>query len=171
MDQKYITIQGARENNLKNISLKIPKDKLVVVVLKVSIPSGILWIIKARALITPSLYNLLSIFLNTLSIKLARKTPIIINKSTTTTIPLLLYLLCNKVILSGKRENKETESITPLAKAKEALIILSLFFVFINTGIIPSRVDKPAIPVIKNEKYNLFMINTMLNLEKNAKLC
>ena len=67
--------------------------------------------------------------------------------------------------------SKETESITPLAKAKEALIILSLFFVFINTGIIPSRVDKPAIPVIKNEKYNLFMINTMLNLEKNAKLC
>ena len=30
MDQKYITIQGARENNLKNISLKIPKDKLVI---------------------------------------------------------------------------------------------------------------------------------------------
>ena len=28
--QKYITIQGARENNLKNISLKIPKDKLVI---------------------------------------------------------------------------------------------------------------------------------------------
>lgn len=30
MDQKYITIQGARENNLKNISLKIPKDKLII---------------------------------------------------------------------------------------------------------------------------------------------
>ena len=30
MDQKYITIQGARENNLKNISLKLPKDKLVI---------------------------------------------------------------------------------------------------------------------------------------------
>ena len=30
MDQKYITIQGARENNLKNVSLKIPKDKLVI---------------------------------------------------------------------------------------------------------------------------------------------
>lgn len=28
--QKYIDIKGARENNLKNISLKIPKDKLVV---------------------------------------------------------------------------------------------------------------------------------------------
>lgn len=28
--QKYIYIKGARENNLKNISLKIPKDKLVV---------------------------------------------------------------------------------------------------------------------------------------------
>ena len=28
--QKYITIKGARENNLKNIDLKIPKDKLVV---------------------------------------------------------------------------------------------------------------------------------------------
>lgn len=28
--QKYIEIKGARENNLKNISLKIPKDKLVV---------------------------------------------------------------------------------------------------------------------------------------------
>lgn len=28
--QKYIDIKGARENNLKNISIKIPKDKLVV---------------------------------------------------------------------------------------------------------------------------------------------
>ncbi len=28
--QKYIDIKGARENNLKNISLKVPKDKLVV---------------------------------------------------------------------------------------------------------------------------------------------
>ena len=30
MAQKYITIKGARENNLKNIDLKIPRDKLVV---------------------------------------------------------------------------------------------------------------------------------------------
>lgn len=28
--QKYIDIKGARENNLKNISIKIPKDKLIV---------------------------------------------------------------------------------------------------------------------------------------------
>lgn len=28
--QKYIDIKGARENNLKNINLKIPKDKLIV---------------------------------------------------------------------------------------------------------------------------------------------
>ena len=28
--QKYIKIKGARENNLKNIDLKIPKDKLIV---------------------------------------------------------------------------------------------------------------------------------------------
>ena len=28
--QKYIDIKGARENNLKNVRLKIPKDKLVV---------------------------------------------------------------------------------------------------------------------------------------------
>jgi excinuclease ABC subunit A len=28
--QKYIVIKGARENNLKNINLKIPKDKLIV---------------------------------------------------------------------------------------------------------------------------------------------
>ena len=28
--QKYISIKGARENNLKNIDLKIPKDKLIV---------------------------------------------------------------------------------------------------------------------------------------------
>lgn len=28
--QKYINIKGARENNLKNINLKIPKDKLIV---------------------------------------------------------------------------------------------------------------------------------------------
>ena len=28
--QKYIDIKGARENNLKNINIKIPKDKLVV---------------------------------------------------------------------------------------------------------------------------------------------
>ncbi|MFR6056246.1 MAG: hypothetical protein ACLUHK_06655, partial [Eubacteriales bacterium] len=28
--QQYITIKGARENNLKNIDLQIPRDKLVV---------------------------------------------------------------------------------------------------------------------------------------------
>ena len=28
--QKYIDIKGARENNLKNINIKIPKEKLVV---------------------------------------------------------------------------------------------------------------------------------------------
>ncbi|RGS40526.1 excinuclease ABC subunit UvrA [Coprococcus eutactus] len=31
MDRKYITIEGARENNLKNINVKIPRDKFVVV--------------------------------------------------------------------------------------------------------------------------------------------
>ncbi len=30
MNNEYITIEGARENNLKNISLKIPRNKLVV---------------------------------------------------------------------------------------------------------------------------------------------
>ena len=28
--QKYIVVKGARENNLKNISIKIPKEKLIV---------------------------------------------------------------------------------------------------------------------------------------------
>lgn len=27
----YIVIKGAKENNLKNINLKIPRDKLVVI--------------------------------------------------------------------------------------------------------------------------------------------
>ena len=30
MSQDYIKIRGARENNLKNISVDIPKNKLVV---------------------------------------------------------------------------------------------------------------------------------------------
>lgn len=30
MKQEYITVHGARENNLKNIDVKIPRDKLVV---------------------------------------------------------------------------------------------------------------------------------------------
>jgi len=30
MDNKKIVIKGARENNLKNVSLEIPRDKLVV---------------------------------------------------------------------------------------------------------------------------------------------
>jgi len=30
MKQEYIKIKGARENNLKNISVDIPKNKLVV---------------------------------------------------------------------------------------------------------------------------------------------
>ena len=30
MSEKYIVIKGARENNLKNIDLKLPKDKLIV---------------------------------------------------------------------------------------------------------------------------------------------
>ena len=29
-DNKYIRIKGAKENNLKNIDLDIPRDKLVV---------------------------------------------------------------------------------------------------------------------------------------------
>ena len=29
--QKYISIKGARENNLKNIDIKIPRDKFVVI--------------------------------------------------------------------------------------------------------------------------------------------
>ncbi|HRU59438.1 MAG TPA: excinuclease ABC subunit A, partial [Clostridia bacterium] len=28
--QKYIFVKGAKENNLKNIDVRIPKDKLVV---------------------------------------------------------------------------------------------------------------------------------------------
>ncbi len=31
MEQKYIVVKGARENNLKNIDISIPKDKLVVI--------------------------------------------------------------------------------------------------------------------------------------------
>ena len=31
IDREYITIEGARENNLKNINVKIPRDKFVVV--------------------------------------------------------------------------------------------------------------------------------------------
>ncbi len=30
MNNKYITIKGARENNLKNVDLKIPRDKMIV---------------------------------------------------------------------------------------------------------------------------------------------
>lgn len=30
--QKYISIKGARENNLKNISLEIPRNKITAVV-------------------------------------------------------------------------------------------------------------------------------------------
>lgn len=30
MEKDYIVVKGARENNLKNIDVKIPKDKLVV---------------------------------------------------------------------------------------------------------------------------------------------
>ena len=31
MNEDYIVIQGARQHNLKNISLKIPRNKLVVI--------------------------------------------------------------------------------------------------------------------------------------------
>ena len=30
MDSKYITVRGVRVHNLKNIDLKIPRDKLVI---------------------------------------------------------------------------------------------------------------------------------------------
>lgn len=30
MKEEYISVYGARENNLKNIDVKIPRDKLVV---------------------------------------------------------------------------------------------------------------------------------------------
>ena len=30
MEQKYIVIKGARENNLKNIDISLPKEKLIV---------------------------------------------------------------------------------------------------------------------------------------------
>jgi excinuclease UvrABC ATPase subunit len=30
VSQEYITIRGARENNLKNVSLRIPKRKITI---------------------------------------------------------------------------------------------------------------------------------------------
>ena len=30
MNEKYIVIKGARENNLKNVNIELPKNKMIV---------------------------------------------------------------------------------------------------------------------------------------------
>ena len=65
----------------------------------------------------------------------------------------------------------DTDNITPLAKARDDAIILSLFLTLKKTGIIPNIVDKPAIPVTKKENIILFIIKYMFLLVKNTYLC
>ncbi len=55
----------------------------------------------------------------------------------------------NILIDSGIRSVIEIHSITPLANARDEVINLFIFLIFINIGITPSMVDKPAIRVNK----------------------
>ena len=82
----------------------------------------------------------------------------------------MVYFSDNSLMLSGSKEKIETESITPLAKLIEALIIFFVFLIFKNMGIIPSKVERPATPVTKKENVTLFILKNMFFLEKNYKL-
>lgn len=72
----------------------------------------------------------------------------------------------NSSILSGKRENIDTDAITPAAKEIDPLIILSVFLNLKKIGIVPSMVDNPATVVTKNENVILFILNCIILIKK-----
>ena len=67
----------------------------------------------------------------------------------------------SKEIDSGNRSVMDTDSITPAAKAKLAIIIFFSFFKENRMGIMPNKVDKPARVVIMNDRVILFIIITI----------
>ena len=70
---------------------------------------------------------------------------------------------------SGTRENIDTDAITPAANAKDILIILLVFLNGIKIGIIPIKVDRPAIDVTIKENIILFILKFIHNKKKYAK--
>lgn len=84
-----------------------------------------------------------------LSIELDVIIPTIINKNDNRMILMPLKLFLNIIILSGIKSMIDTQSITPAAKAKLALIIFSWFLNFIKMGNTPISVDNPARKVNK----------------------
>ena len=127
-----------------------PKLLLVELERKVATPSGILCIIIASIDTRPSLYSFLlltflfSLLGKNLSINIDIMTPrdININKNKRAGKPLKIDV--SKLKDSGIRSVIDTQIITPLAKAKEAIIIVFSLFKLKSKGTKPIKVDNPA---------------------------
>ena len=128
---------------------EIPREVSLVVDIKVAIPSGMLCIIIASIDIIPTLYRELlfgDIFFPIIElVSIPISIDIIMNNSINSSGKVLLNILID----SGIRSVIEIHNITPLANARDEIINLFIFFVFINMGMIPKRVDKPDIRVNK----------------------
>ena len=72
-----------------------------------------------------------------------------------------LRLVRNIFMDSGIKSVIDTHIITPLAKARDEQIILLLFLNFMNIGIVPIKVDNPAIEVSKKAIFILFIYITI----------
>lgn len=126
----------------------IPNFILLVVAIKVAIPSGILCKIMASMLIMPILYNLLFLELfsgSNASIVIEQIIPITKKIKQKRIFGTILNILLNSLKASGNKSVNDTVIITPAAKAREFMTILSLFLNLINIGSVPINVDNPAI--------------------------
>ena len=127
-----------------------PKLLLVDALKKVAIPSGILCIIIASIETSPKRYNFLllkllsKLFGKNLSINIEIITPKLINIKRNKRAGKVLKIEVNKLNDEGIKSVKQTQNITPLAKARADIIIFFSFLKLKNKKINPNKVDDPA---------------------------
>ena len=127
-----------------------PNPLLVELERNVATPSGILCIIIASIETRPNLYSflllilLLSLVGKNLSINIDTITPIEINIKRNKRAGNTLNIEVNRLKDLGIKSVRDTQSITPLAKDKDANIIYFSFFNLKSRGIKPIRVERPA---------------------------
>ena len=117
---------------------------------KVAIPSGMLCMMIASMETRPMWYSFLFLIFSfdsgiSLSIKREIMIPVVININNIIRAGKGLNMVFKSFKLSGIKSFKETKIITPLAKAREVVIIFCSFFKLNNKGISPKRVEIPAI--------------------------
>ena len=109
---------------------------------KVAIPSGMLCMMIASMETRPMWYSFLFLIF---SFDSGISLPVVININNIIRAGKGLNMVFKSFKLSGIKSFKETKIITPLAKAREVVIIFCSFFKLNNKGISPKRVEIPAI--------------------------